>query len=115
VGGLSRGGGWALHLALSDWEMYGSFGGHSMAIFWVDTTHIKTWLNEIPQEELPRIFLDIGDHDRPELLNSVTWFESLLTQRGIPHEFHLYTGYHEEKYWEEHVEEYLRWYAAGFP
>ncbi|RPI80997.1 MAG: hypothetical protein EHM41_21540 [Chloroflexi bacterium] len=115
VGGLSRGGGWALHIALKDWQHFGALGTHSLAIFWDDTYHIKRWLSEIPQDQMPRIYMDIGHRDRSSLMESNIWFEDLLTQRGIPHEWHLFTGYHEEKYWQEHVEEYLRWYTEAWP
>jgi enterochelin esterase-like enzyme len=114
VGGLSRGGGWALHIALDNWEQFGALGSHSMAIFWVDTRKIKVWLDEIPHDQMPRFYIDNGDHDYPELIQSDKWFEDLLTQRGIPHEYHIFTGYHEEKYWSAHVEDYLRWYTEGW-
>ena len=39
------------------------------------------------------------------------WFEELLNQRGIPHEWYLFSGYHNEDYWSEHLEMYLRWYS----
>jgi enterochelin esterase-like enzyme len=114
VGGLSRGGGWAIHFALKHWEQFGVVGGHSPPVFWSDVPDIKSWLDEIPVEALPRIWLDIGENDRPEILESALWFEKLLTQRGIPHEWHMFSGYHEEAYWEAHVERYLRWYAQGW-
>jgi enterochelin esterase-like enzyme len=111
VGGLSRGGAWALHLGLEYWELFGSIGAHSGFIFHTDTYLVKSWLDEIPFEELPRIFMDAPDKDRPPILQSALWFEDLLTQRGIPHEWRVYSGYHEEAYWQAHVEDYLRWYA----
>lgn len=111
VGGLSRGAGWAVHLGLSQWELFGAIGAHSLPVFWTDTYHIKEWLNAIPPEQMPRIFMDIGENDRPEIMRSAVWFEELLTERDIPHEWYLFSGYHEEKYWESHVERYLRWYA----
>lgn len=111
VGGVSRGGGWALHIGLSEWKIFGAFGAHSLAIFWNDTPHIKEWLDAIPSDKIPRIYLDIGDNDRPEIKESDLWFERLLTQRGIPHEWTLFTGYHEEKYWQKHVKQYLEWYT----
>lgn len=111
VGGLSRGAGWAIHLGLSRWELFGSIGAHSLPVFWTDLPHLRQWMNAIPPDALPRIYLDLGDKDRPQISKSARWFEQLLTDRGIPHEWHLYPGYHEEAYWEAHVEEYLRWYS----
>lgn len=112
VGGLSRGAGWAIHLGLSHWDLFGAIGGHSPPVFWADTSHIRTWLDAIPRDSLPRIYLDIGEKDRPSIMDSAVWFEGLLTEKSIPHVWHLYSGYHEEAYWAAHVEEYLRWYAA---
>jgi enterochelin esterase-like enzyme len=114
IGGLSRGAGWAVHLGLSHWESFGAIGAHSLPVFWTDLPHIKAWLDSIPPEALPRIYLDLGDKDRPQISKSAMWFEQLLTDKDIPHEWHLYSGYHEEAYWQAHVEEYLRWYAAGW-
>jgi enterochelin esterase-like enzyme len=112
VGGLSRGAGWAVHLGISHWELFGALGGHSLPVFWEDTVHIRSWLEQIPDGQMPRIYLDIGSKDRPEILNSAVWFENLLTQLNVAHEWYLFQGYHEEKYWAENLERYLRWYAA---
>lgn len=112
VGGLSRGGAWALHLGLGHWNLFEAVGAHSGFIFHTDTYLVKSWLDDIPTQELPRIYMDAGDNDRPPILQSAIWFEDLLTQRGIPHEWHIYSGYHEEAYWQVHIEEYLRWYAS---
>jgi enterochelin esterase-like enzyme len=114
VGGLSRGAGWAVHFGLRYWDVFGAIGAHSLPVFWSDVPSIKNWLSAIPPESTPRIYLDIGDQDRPEILKSATWFEELLTRQGISHEWHLFTGYHDEAYWSAHVEQYLRWYAQGF-
>lgn len=112
VGGLSRGAGWAVHLGLSRWDLFGAIGGHSLPVFWSDTGRVRGWLAAIPPESMPRIYLDIGEKDRQSIMQSALWFEGVLTEAGIPHEWYLFTGYHEEAYWEAHVEDYLRWYAA---
>lgn len=114
IGGLSRGAGWALHLGLSRWESFGIIGMHSLPVFWTDLPDIRNWLEAIPHESLPRIYLDLGDKDRPQIAKSAIWFEELLTEKRIPHEWHLYPGYHEEAYWRGHIEEYIRWYAQNW-
>ncbi len=114
IGGLSRGAGWALHLGLSRWESFGAIGLHSLPVFWTDLPDIKTWLDSIPHGSLPRIYMDLGDRDRPQISKSAIWFEELLTEKRIPHEWHLYPGYHEEAYWEDHIEEYLLWYTQSW-
>ncbi len=112
VGGLSRGAGWAIHLGLTRPDLFAAFGAHSPVVFWADRARIDDWLAAIPPESLPRIYLDIGDNDRE--LETALWLEELLNQENIPHEWHLYPGFHEEAYWQVHVEEYLRWYLAGW-
>jgi enterochelin esterase-like enzyme len=114
IGGLSRGAAWAVHLGLSQWKSFAIVGAHSLPVFWEDVTEIESWIDQIPLVSFPRLFLDVGDHDRPEVLESAAWFEALLTEKGIPHEWHLFSGEHEETYWFAHVEQYLRWYAADW-
>jgi enterochelin esterase-like enzyme len=114
IGGLSRGGGWAIHLGLSHQELFGALGGHSPAVFWADTTKIRGWLEQISPLSTLRIYLDIGDKDRPAIMASVVWFEKLLTDKHIPHEWYLFTGYHEEPYWQRNMERYLRWYTRAW-
>ncbi len=114
VGGLSRGGGWAVHLGLEHWELFGAIGAHSLAVFVTDTKHIRQWLDEIPHNQMPRIYLDIGNNDRPEIMSSAVWFEKLLNQKSIVHEWHFFTGYHDEMYWSSHLPGYLTWYSADW-
>jgi enterochelin esterase-like enzyme len=111
VGGLSRGAGWSVHMALTYWQLFGALGAHSPAIFYEDAQHMRPLLDSISPMLMPRIYMDAGDKDRVEILDAALWFEDLLNARGIPHEWHLFSGYHEEAYWSAHVEQYLLWYA----
>ena len=111
VGGLSRGAGWAVHFGIAHWEDFGVLGAHSPAVFHSDAQRMRTMLDEIPPAQYPRIYMDIGERDRPEILRSAVWFEELLNEKDIPHEWHLFTGYHSEAYWSEHLEQYLLWYT----
>jgi len=114
VGGLSRGAGWAVHLGIFFPELFGALGAHSLPVFHEDTARLRTYLDTVSAGDLPRIYLDIGEKDRPEILRSAVWFEQLLTDKGIPHEWYLFSGYHEEAYWQAHLETYLRWYAQDW-
>jgi len=109
VGGLSRGGAWAIRLGTRYPELFGAIGGHSPSIFYVDMDTLAVRMFSIPSDQLPRIWLDAGDSDSE--YETVTSFEKFLTQNNIPHEWHGYIGWHDEAYWSAHVEEYLRWYA----
>jgi enterochelin esterase-like enzyme len=113
VGGLSRGAGWALHFGLRNWEYFGAVGAHSLALFWYDSRHLDDWLDAIPPGNAPRLYLDMGNRDRQL---GETLFDLLknLDQRGLPHEWHLFDGYHDENYWRSHLVYYLRWYASGW-
>ncbi|RME87692.1 MAG: hypothetical protein D6770_08770 [Anaerolineae bacterium] len=112
IGGLSRGGGWAVHLVLEHWNLFGALGAHSPAIFYEDRPFLEERVQAIPPEDWPHIFIDIGDNDSERGYASL--FEELLTRYGIPHTWRLYAGDHSEAYWGAHVEEYLRWYAANW-
>ena len=114
VGGLSRGAGWAVHFGISDWQMFGALGAHSAAVFHTDAQRMRTLLKQIPAGEMPRIYADIGDKDRPEIMRSAVWFADLLNEYDIAHEWHVFSGYHAEEYWEAHLEQYLRWYTQGW-
>lgn len=109
IGGLSRGAAWAVHLGVRHWELFSIIGAHSLPIFPGDNTRIGPWLDAIPVEARPRFYLDVGELDRWREI--AEWFEQLLTDKDISHEWHLYPGYHEEAYWQAHLEEYIRWYA----
>jgi enterochelin esterase-like enzyme len=114
AGGLSRGAGWAIHFGISYWRLFGRVGGHSSAVFHTDAQRMRTWLKEIPAEQYPQVYLDIGDRDRPEIMRSTLWFEDLLNLYDVPHEFHLFSGYHAEAYWSAHLEDYLVWYTKDW-
>lgn len=112
IGGLSRGGNWALHIASREWRYFSAMGGHSAPVFYGDAQDIPVWLDKIPEEELPRIYLDIGEDDQNQ--ESTLALEQALTEQGFPHDWHLYPGTHNEVYWQEHVEAYLKWYATSW-
>ncbi len=114
IGGLSRGASWSIHIALTHPELFGALGGNSPPVFDEDAYRVKSWLDNIPPHLLPRIWLDIGRNDQQVIMDSAVWFEGLLDQRDIPHQWTLFDGGHSEKYWGAHVEDYLRWYAADW-
>jgi enterochelin esterase-like enzyme len=112
IGGLSRGAGWAVHIGLSRPQYFGSIGAHSLPIFIGDLAATPRWLNKIPQDELPRVYIDIGIADSG--MSPASQFEQVLTNYNVPHEWYINNGEHTESYWSSHVKAYLRWYAAGW-
>jgi enterochelin esterase-like enzyme len=110
VGGLSRGGAWAVHLGFSHPELFSAVGIHSGFVFHSDVQQLHLWLKNMPEDLVPRIYMDIGASD-PNLLQAAKWLEKLLTEFHLPHEWHMFSGEHDETYWQAHVEDYLRWYT----
>ncbi len=112
LGGLSRGGGWALEIGLTRWDLFGSIGLHSPAIRSEDAPNLETWIRDIPLDQWPRLSIDLGDNDRER--GTTTQLEDLLSRYQVPHEWHLNQGEHDMVYWSAHVKEYMQWYADGF-
>ncbi|MBT3392320.1 MAG: hypothetical protein HN413_18130 [Chloroflexi bacterium] len=110
IGGLSRGGNWAIYLGISQYEHFGVIGAHSAPGFVNDSEQrLREWLRAIPEAQLPRIYLDTGADDRWR--QYTLQLGEILTDENIPHEWHQFQGVHDENYWAAHLETYLRWYA----
>jgi len=112
LGGLSRGGYWALGIAFRHPDQFVSVGGHSAALL---DTHAGPDVN--PQHtglssnlgDL-RIYLDIGANDY--VIHNIRRLHEELTAAGIDHTWVLNDGSHEEAYWTTHLSAYLSWYTA---
>jgi len=107
IAGLSRGAGWAIRLGLSHPDLFESAAAHSLPSFNGDDKQIPIWLKGIPFSDLPRIWMDSGRSDI--FLSQAKEFETTLTDNQVPHEFYVYAGYHNEEYWQAHMQEYLSW------
>jgi enterochelin esterase-like enzyme len=112
IGGLSRGAGWAVHLGLAHPEVFGQVGAHSLALFYADINQIEKWRKLTQEEDLPRLYLDIGLQDY--LKDSAKKFEIKLSEYSYPHEWHLNRGTHNAAYWSANLPDYLRWYSQGW-
>lgn len=112
IGGLSRGGYWALEIAFRNPSQFASVGGHSAAL--VDTfagpeldpkyTALTADLSTL------RIYLDAGDRDW--YLPQLHILHDNLLAAGKDHTWAIQEGSHENAYWSAHVADYLLWYAA---
>jgi len=109
IGGVSRGASWAVRLALRNWDIFGALGAHSMPLFNGDLDSLPDWLSAIPSADLPRIYADVGSTD--PAVKDASAFEQTLNSQGIPHEWHLNSGRHNETYWAEQLPTYLAWYT----
>lgn len=112
IGGISRGASWAVRIGLAEWDFFGSIGAHSLPTFKGDIGQLPKWLAKIPYGEEPRIYMDTGRFD-PEVKTAYR-FEQILNEKGIPHDWHMNEGRHDEVYWEEHMVDYIRWYVEGW-
>ena len=112
IGGLSRGAGWAMRVGLAHPELFVSIGLHSLAQFPGDYFDIPKWRKKTIDDNLPRIYMDIGLLDFVK--DTAKKIEIRLSEYSYPHEWHLNKGSHNEYYWSSHVEEYLLWYSVGW-
>jgi enterochelin esterase-like enzyme len=112
IGGISRGAGWAMRIGLMNWQLFSAIGAHSFAPFRGDFNAFPLWVKAIPQEKLPRIWIDVGDRDF--IASAAQTWKNRLDDYQVPHEWHVFPGSHTEKYWAANVSTYIRWYSAGW-
>jgi len=111
IGGLSRGGNWAVFIGFNHWQLFTAIGAHSTPLFTGGLTNLRSAIRALPSpSDAPALTLDVGNKD--ENLSQVREFEKTLTELHIAHDFHVNSGYHDDAYWSSHVEEYLLWYSA---
>ncbi|NSW50953.1 MAG: hypothetical protein HPY85_00425 [Anaerolineae bacterium] len=112
IGGISRGGGWALYTLFQEPGIFSSLGLHSTPAFDNTPYYIRRAIQEMTDDQYPRIYMDIGANDYwyPYAWNVKVFFD----ENSIAHEWHEYEGKHEDAYWAAHLEEYLRWYGMGW-
>jgi enterochelin esterase-like enzyme len=113
IGGVSRGSGWAFHIALKYPELFSILGIHSPAFFRADRRNMTTLLTDFSSSKLPiRVILDVGTRD-PEF-NYAGIFEELLTKNEIEHTWQMLDGNHSEAYWRENLLMYLQEYSKDW-
>lgn len=112
IGGLSRGGGWALHIGLTHFEEFGAIGAHSPGYFSGDLYRVENLLQVYSTEDFPRMYFDRGEEDY--LKDSIDQYVANLDYTGVAYEYHVNPGSHETAYWQSQVQNYLDWYIEGF-
>ena len=110
IGGISRGAAWAMRLGLIRWDLFSVIGAHSYPVFRGDYNLFAQWYRDIPIENQPKVYIDIGTFDR--YIEPASQFEALMTKYHYPHEWHVNNGSHNEDYWRTFLPDYLNWYAA---
>jgi len=113
IGGISRGGGWAIKLSMRNFDLFGTLGGHSYGLMFGDSNFVQIQLQTHTVADFPRMYLDRGDKD--SLAPDIDYFVKILHANGISPEFHIYPGGHTKSYWSDHVQEYMNFYMASWP
>jgi S-formylglutathione hydrolase FrmB len=113
IGGISRGAGWALRIGMQRPDLFGAIGLHSPAVISPDLYSLPTWARETPPNSIPRLWVDIGIDDT--LLPDALKLREQLDKLHWPYTWSVDSGEHTSTYWSGHLEQYLRWYAAGWP
>ncbi len=134
IGGLSMGGYGALRIALGYPDLFISATSHSGALMigsrkrkgtvladWeyaqifgrnpVGTDHdlLHLAMNARQAGRLPKIRIDCGTEDF--LFQDNREFTKRLTEMGVPHEYEEFPGAHNWTYWDEHVQDALKFHA----
>ena len=112
IGGLSRGGNWAVRIGLSHPDYFEAIGAHSAPLFYGDLTRVSSWIKAIPAgAATPMIYIDFGrsDEEKDDMLQ----FDQELNDLGVAHQMVQFNGFHDNNYWSAHVADYLRWYSAA--
>lgn len=117
IGGISRGGYWAIEIAFRHPDLFGAVGGHSPAIS-------SEFLNGTPEDfsmlmmastidalKTMRVWLDVGDEDTWTMRGPDELAQALVAD-GIPAQFKIGIGTHDNDYWSTEVNNYLDFYTA---
>jgi enterochelin esterase-like enzyme len=114
VGGISRGGVWALEIAMRHQDVFGRVGAHSPALA----------LNRpLPQYDPFRLasedmsglvfYLDAGDGDWARA--GAISLRDRLQEEGIDVTYQVHEGGHVDEMWERAVPDYITFYARSWP
>ncbi len=122
IGGLSMGGWGALYHAFTHPDIFGIVGAHSPSLYPEGGTVAFLGTGDEFAQKDPlalahtaqgldtlQIWLDAGAED--PWLERTTALHQILADRGIDHYWDPYSGGHDWQYWEDHVEDYLRFYG----
>lgn len=127
IGGISMGGFGAIDIARQDPEVFCAVGGHSPAV-WTDGSqtapgafddeadfeaHDVISLTSPPQSPLEgrRVWIDVGTED--PFAEAVDVLVRSLREGGARVSFHSWPGGHENAYWDQHWDQYMRFYATA--
>jgi enterochelin esterase-like enzyme len=127
IGGLSMGADGALQLALNNPDIFGSVQAHGPVLRPYELTLADygdlayfaandPWTLVEAKADVARrlqIALDVGDQDL--WLDRVVQFHARLIELAVPHTWDIWSGGHDWDYWQQHLADDLRLFAATLP
>ncbi|HTR46582.1 MAG TPA: alpha/beta hydrolase family protein [Verrucomicrobiae bacterium] len=96
-----------------DWALGGAFGAPFDPAYWERNSPF-TLVRKGPRPAAMRLYFDCGTEDEFGFNAGAQAFHDLLASRGIPHEFHLYPGGHDEAYVAQHLPASLAFHSRAF-
>ena len=145
ISGISMGGYGALHLAFRHPQLFSSVSAHSAALINKLPTFLAGAAPDSPRSRVLggvfgnppdpyfweqnspmamvrtanlaglNIYFDCGDQDDFGFESGARALDRALTERHIPHEFHIYPGRHDAGYFAEHLPASLAFHWGLFP
>lgn len=117
IGGISRGGFWALSIAFRNPDSFSAVGAHSPGIFEdnAPSTHNPLDLAFSVSADIPlRIFID---NPRSDLAaDNIIALSNTLRSNNVQHTYEISpSGTHDNEYWAAHLDDYLNFYGDNWP
>jgi enterochelin esterase-like enzyme len=114
IGGISRGGVWALEIGFRRADLFSAVGGYSPALSANLAPPVYDPFNLMTEPGVAelRIYLSAGDTDWAR--KSTRALHEALNEQGLANQFVVHPGGHRDALWAENVVEYLAFYAAGW-
>ncbi|MDW8395837.1 MAG: alpha/beta hydrolase-fold protein [Anaerolineae bacterium] len=114
IGGISRGGYWAIHIAFARPDLFSAVGGHSPSVYTmlVDVPANFSMLSAAASTDslrALRIWIDAGDEDWARV--DAKKLASDLDDANVPYTLDIGRGAHVDEYWTDRLPEYLAFYA----
>jgi enterochelin esterase-like enzyme len=113
VGGASLGGVVAYRMAFQHPEIFGSIGLFGSGVEFGEEEIVSAWLEEISEEEMPRVLIDYGEEDFSMGMNAQLTAD-MLDARGVSNTLNVEPGDDSYRYWSSNLEMYLQWYAEDW-
>jgi len=112
LAGMSLGGWHTASIGFRNPDLFVGLGILSVAPVYNGADNYEVWLDAISLEQMPAIYLDVGDSD--SLVQQQDELHQLLDERAIVHENHVRSGGHTLSYWKRNIDAYILWFGSVF-